>query len=319
MSHFFTTEHCPLLYGTDAPPVPDHLPAGQHGEFIRSSDNRLWLFQRQWIPTSDDIIATLIILHGTVDHSGVYHELAQELNKAGIVVYCTDMRGFGLSDGESYYIHDMDTFVSDVEAQYMRIHEKLNNVKYRFLLGKSIGGLIAAYACCSSTNIKLDGLIGLSGAFSIDESMIPSGPVMGLLYSLYLVMPKLQLKTLFQSFQLVTDETAAREWESDPLVRRGRLTVGYLYELLRCSRILDKVMKERFLPDDSTSMLMLWGEDDAIVTRAGHEQMCLFSKNSTFKTYPGGRHNLLAEPSLKAQVITDIRDWILARCKQGES
>jgi alpha-beta hydrolase superfamily lysophospholipase len=60
---------------------------------------------------------------------------------------------------------------------------------------------------------------------------------------------------------------------------------------------------------------MLWGEDDAIVTREGHEQMCAHSKNATFKTYPGGRHNLLMEPAFKMQVIVDIRDWILATCK----
>jgi alpha-beta hydrolase superfamily lysophospholipase len=314
MSHLFTTEHCPLLYGADAPPVPDNLPAGQHGEFIRSSDNRLWLFQRQWIPSSETIIATLMILHGTVDHGGVYHELALALNEVGIALFCTDMRGFGLSDGEAYYVHDMSTFVSDVEAQYARIHEKFSNVKYRFLLGKSIGGLLAAYACCSP-NVHFDGLIGLSGAFALGETMIPPGPVMGLLYSLYLIMPKLPLKSLMESSLLVSDDMAAKAWELDPLVRRGRLTVGYLYELLRCSQALDNKMKDAF--PSEMPMLMLWGEDDAIVTRAGHEQMCTFSKNATFKTYPEGRHNLLMEPTLKMQVIQDIRDWILVNCKSN--
>jgi len=97
MSQFFTTEHSPLLYGDAKPPVPDNLPTGQDGAFIRSADNRLWLFQRQWIPktTTSPILASLMILHGTVDHSGVYHDLAVELNKVGIAVFAADMRVVG--------------------------------------------------------------------------------------------------------------------------------------------------------------------------------------------------------------------------------
>jgi alpha-beta hydrolase superfamily lysophospholipase len=37
--------------------------------------------------------------------------------------------------------------------------------------------------------------------------------------------------------------------------------------------------------------------------------------DATLKTYPGGRHNLLAEPMIKEQVISDVRDWIGAHCK----
>lgn len=312
MSHFLSRNHCPRLYDADIiPPVPDNLPPGQKGEFIRSFDDQLWLFQRSWIPEKQ-IVATLMILHGTVDHSGVYHELAVELNKAGIAVFCCDMRGWGLSDGEAYYFHDVNTFVLDVEAQYTRIHEEFKDVTHRFLLGKSIGGLLAAYTCCSST-VHFDGLIGLSGAFAVDKIMVPSTPVLALLSSLNVVMPKLPLKPLMASSMLVSDETAALEWEADPLVHRERLTVGYISELLRCSNELEDILRQS--QDAFPSMLMLWGTDDAIVTLEGHELMCRYSKIASLKTYSGGRHNLLAEPEHKTQVITDIRDYILVNCK----
>ena len=41
-----------------------------------------------------------MIVHGTVDHSGVYSELGQFLAAQGVAVFASDMRGWGRSDGE---------------------------------------------------------------------------------------------------------------------------------------------------------------------------------------------------------------------------
>ena len=312
--NLFTTNHTPLLYGKDKPPVPDNLPLNQRGDFIRSSDDRLWLFQRQWIP-SIPIIATLVILHGTVDHSGVYQELATVLTKAGIAVICTDMRGWGFSDGESYYMYDIQVFVEDVQDQCKRIQQQFPQVQHHFLLGKSIGGLIAAHACCDSKEMQhyVSGMIGLSGAFGIDPNMIPRGPVRMLLHSLNMAMPKLPLKPIMPASLLVSDTAAQEKWQEDPLVRRDRLTVGYLNELLRCTEQLEETLTESF-PSD-LPVLALWGTDDEVVTKQGHELVCGFSNCATLKTYSGGRHNLLSEPQLKMQVMNDICDWIVEICK----
>lgn len=314
--NLFTTNHTPLLYGNDKPPVPDNLPSNQRGDFVRSSDNLLWLFSRQWIPPSKQqpILATLLILHGTVDHGGVYDELATLLNKAGIAVFCTDMRGWGLSDGESYYFHDVDVFVQDVKDQYLRIQQQFPHAQHHFVLGKSIGGLIAAHAVCRDGDLKFSGMIALSGAFGIDQCMIPSTPVlMILLNSLNKVMPKLPLKPLMPASLLVSDEAAQEQWQDDPLVRRERLTVGYLHELLRCTGHIEETLKS--FPAE-LPILALWGTDDEVVTKQGHELLCGKCPDcATLKTYSGGRHNLLSEPQLKAQVMNDICDWIVEICK----
>ena len=306
MSHLLYTEHCPLLYSESPPPVPDNLPSGQEGAFIRSFDDRLWLFQRQWIPPNN-VKCTLMILHGTVDHSGVYHELAMALNTVGIAVVCTDMRGWGLSDGESYYFHNIQVFVEDVVAQYNDLSTKN---KPCFLLGKSIGGLIAAYVCAQHPTL-FSGLIGLSGAFEIEG--MPSAALETMLNGLAMLAPKLPLKALMDSEQLVSDEAAQQQWEQDVLVRRGRLTVGYITEILRCIHELPtRTASSEF---EQLPKLLLWGTDDHVVTRAGHEQM-QSGQHATIHIYPGGRHNLLAEPALKDRVVGDIRDWILAQVKQ---
>ncbi len=142
--------HEPIKYGSpyDGSVVrgPPAVPEGQLGRFYPSSDKRLWLFARRWEPDGE-VLGTLMILHGTVDHSGVYAELATLLTSKGIAVFASDMRGWGLSDGEPMYFHDLETYVSDVKADYDRIHaeERFKSVKSRFILGKSIGGLIAAH------------------------------------------------------------------------------------------------------------------------------------------------------------------------------
>ena len=44
------------------------------------------------------------IVHGTVDHSGVYAELGAALAQHGVAVFASDMRGWGRSDGERLYV-----------------------------------------------------------------------------------------------------------------------------------------------------------------------------------------------------------------------
>jgi alpha-beta hydrolase superfamily lysophospholipase len=150
-----TVHHKPIKYGVpqkkDGNMEPPSVPVDQHGSFHLSFDNRLWLFGRKWEP-SGDVKATVIILHGTVDHSGVYNELALHLASKGIAVFASDMRGWGLSDGEPLFFHDLDTFVADVKADYDRIHSqpRYTSVKSRYILGKSLGGLIAAHTVARS-------------------------------------------------------------------------------------------------------------------------------------------------------------------------
>eukprot|EP00978_Attheya_sp_CCMP212_P047498 scaffold421442_cov102-Attheya_sp.AAC.1 len=124
----FSRKHKVIKYGFDKNniPPPPQLPPGQTGHFSPSVDSNLWLFSRFWEPPKGtDIKATLIISHGTVDHSGVSHELASHLAKAGVLaVFAQDMRGWGLSDGESMYMNDIDVYVEGIDAVYNDIHFK---------------------------------------------------------------------------------------------------------------------------------------------------------------------------------------------------
>ena len=334
IENMFSTKHKPIKYGFDDPsnpPSPDsvagQIPSGQTVKFLPSSDNALWLFSRSWELEPQHINntkATLIICHGTVDHSGVYNELAEELVKAGIAVFALDMRGWGLSDGESMYMNDIETFVEDVDMYYKEIHKQpaYAKVTNRFILGKSIGGLIAAYSVLEHPH-KYSGLLGLSAAYKPHPDHAVNPVLEKLLWALNAFSPKLPLKQIFDPKLIVKDADALEKWYSDPLCSKAKIRVGYAVEALRCRKELPDLVSEINLP-----MLMMIGEDDHVVSLDGLEMMlnCKRDKNfdyylmaphsqSQMKIYEGGRHNLLAEPGVKEKVIGDIKDWILRRVR----
>ncbi|MDH5676369.1 MAG: lysophospholipase [Myxococcales bacterium] len=305
-----------MRYGIEkntSPPLPAMPGGGQVVRFERSYDDRLWLLERRWIPAGP-IRATLIIVHGTVDHSGYYDDLGRALAAEGVAVVAQDMRGWGLSDGESYYFHDRTRFVADVVALQQRLDADapFAGVKHRFLLGKSIGGLVTAYTVLAHPTM-FSGLVGLSGAYGLDPAVgIPPAPVVSLLRVLARLLPKLPVRRLFDDRMLIRDPAALAALRSDPWFNRGRLRLGYVAEMLGCNGDLPLRVGELHLP-----MLMMWGSDDRVVTRAGHELMAQksASTDATFKVYEGGLHNLLQEPDLGPVVIRDVVHWILEHSK----
>ena len=299
--------HEPIRYGFDpANPPSSTVPNGQ---FTASFDKRLWMFHRSWEPEKD-VRATLMIVHGTVDHSGVYEDLAQHLVKQGIAVFAMDCRGWGMSDGESMYISSMETMVADVDALYQHIHsqDKYQNVKARFLLGKSIGGMVTVCTVAEHPN-HFTGLIGLSGAY--DSDITPSFLLRGILKVLSYVAPKLPLKRMFDEKLIVADEDALQAWRDDPLCSKDKVRVGYTVEALRVLEL----MKSSLMSEIKIPLLLQCGSEDRVVTVSGHELFAQksASEDTSVKIYPQGRHNLLQEPSLKEQVTSDIEEWILAR------
>jgi alpha-beta hydrolase superfamily lysophospholipase len=243
------------------------VPAGHRGEFCPSEDRELWLFHRAWVP-SGPVKATLSILHGTVDHSGVYEALALALARDGVAVFASDIRGWGLSDGTPLHVETFDELVADAVARCTAVHAQHGidvNVP-RFILGKSIGGLLAAHAVARHPR-AFSGLLALSGAFRIDPALAPSALTRLLLRVLAALVPRLPLKQLFDPSLIVSDPAALQHWREarptrarrctrtrtlvvgaslppmrglplmearqDPLVSRGKLTVGYITELQR--------------------------------------------------------------------------------------
>jgi len=304
-------QHKARKYGDAAPEVPllDRGVPGA-GAFHRSSDESLWLFARAWEPAEPHKAwATLMILHGPTDHSGAYAQLGERLCARGVAVFASDMRGWGRSDGEALHFHDIEAFARDVLADYRRIHgasSPYGDVRSRFLLGQSIGALMAAWVTSSNPQLW-GGFIGASGAFVMHRQQQLSKRKVKALRFLLSVAPKLRLARPFDHALIVSDAAARREWEEDALASHGRATVAYFAELLRTTEALPERLKALHVP-----ALLLWGTNDRVVSEEGHKLVLQASRDSRSRLlrYPGGFHNLLAEPAIRANLVADIEEWM---------
>jgi alpha-beta hydrolase superfamily lysophospholipase len=82
----------------------------------------------------------ILLVHGFQEHSGRYVELAGELSGAGFDVVRFDLRGHGRSGGRRGDVRDFEDFLVDVDRVF---EAAVAPDARRFLLGHSLGGLIA--------------------------------------------------------------------------------------------------------------------------------------------------------------------------------
>jgi alpha-beta hydrolase superfamily lysophospholipase len=87
----------------------------------------------------------LLISHGLGEHGGRYAEVAQELAERGITVHAIDHRGHGRSGGRRGYVAHFGEFVRDFETFRAAIAKEHPSDAPLFLLGHSMGGLIAIH------------------------------------------------------------------------------------------------------------------------------------------------------------------------------
>ncbi|ALH96133.1 alpha/beta fold hydrolase [Acinetobacter equi] len=88
------------------------------------------------------IQGTVALLHGYLEHSGIYQPIVKELLDQGFSVLTFDLPGHGLSDGSSANIKNFDDYQYVLQAvyQYVRTAEQLP--KPWIGIGQSTGGAI---------------------------------------------------------------------------------------------------------------------------------------------------------------------------------
>jgi lysophospholipase len=87
--------------------------------------------------------AVLLVSHGHGEHGGRYAELARHLAERGITVHAVDHRGHGRSGGPRGHVGRFGEYVADLEQWRRAVTTKLPPGLPVFLLGHSLGGLIA--------------------------------------------------------------------------------------------------------------------------------------------------------------------------------
>ncbi|HST59034.1 MAG TPA: lysophospholipase [Longimicrobium sp.] len=108
---------------------------------LRAGDG-VRLHHVSWIPDGAPP-AVVLVSHGHGEHGGRYAELARHLAERGMTVHAIDHRGHGKSGGPRGHVDRFADYVRDLETWRRAVTADVPATVPVFLLGHSLGGLIA--------------------------------------------------------------------------------------------------------------------------------------------------------------------------------
>lgn len=91
-------------------------------------------------PSHMAIKGTVFLLHGYLEHSGIYQPLIKQVVNQGFTVVIYDLAGHGLSDGETANIHDFHDYQDILLSVYQYLKHHLSEPYSA--IGQSTGGAI---------------------------------------------------------------------------------------------------------------------------------------------------------------------------------
>lgn len=298
-------------------PVPQHyVVEGSESRTFQTTDN-LTLFGQWWHPASGKPARGVVLLvHGTLVHSGFYAPWAKELARNGYAVFGIDLRGWGQSQGHGRrgFVRNYDEYVADVRLAWAEVRRRYPDTPV-FLQGESLGGGVVLLAQQQNA-FDAKGLI-------LNAPAIKPNPGIGIFRGTRLAFwaaslpghvmpnaPALPAKVLESGISLILrDEDAQKHFKTDPHSTHTALPYAYftaLYEATgRIKGRLDRV---------DEPLIILHGTSDVMVPHTSSRWALrrVASKDKTLKVYEGMTHATLHDKD-KRLVWLDILDWLDAR------
>lgn len=255
--------------------------------------------------------AAVIVSHGLGEHAGRYAAFARELVTRGIAVHALDHRGHGRSGGVRGFVRRFDRYVADLEEYRRRVAGDLPAGTPVFLLGHSLGGLIAIRWLETHAGVALAGAI-LSAPLLGVAVQAPRWKVAasGVLSK---VTPWLALSNEIDPAELSGDPAYIRSYREDPRVH-DKITPRLYTEMM--AAIGDAFAeKERI----SVPLLFLSPGADTVVREPDVIRFAeSLGGDVTIRRYPGFRHESLNELG-RARPIGDVIGWIEGKVLSPES
>jgi alpha-beta hydrolase superfamily lysophospholipase len=260
------------------------------------------IYYQAWLPEVD-ARAVLIVVHGLGEHCGRYMNVVNHLVPLGYALYGLDHIGHGKSEGTREFVERFDDYTNTLTI-YCNMVKGWQTGKPIFLLGHSMGGLIASYYLLDHQADFRGGI--LSAPFvkvsdSISQATITIGKILSV------VTPRAGLVTLDVS-GISRDPEVVTAYVNDPLVLHGktpvRLGVALLKAMLRVRAEAHRIT----LP-----LIILQGGGDRLIDPACAQILYdkAGSKDKTVKIYEGLYHEVFNEPE-RARVLKDVETWLAA-------
>ncbi len=249
--------------------------------------------------------ATVVLVHGYGEHIGRYEHVIAALCGAGYTVFGLDHRGHGRSGGRRAAVRRFDDFVDDLGRLFDLIVAQGPDGERRFLLGHSMGGLIATRYALGRDDLA--GLIVSGAAFTIGGELSPGRRRVSEL--LARLLPDLPAVASGPPGILSRDPEVERRFGADPLTYRGRVRRGMAYGMFAAGEETRARAGALSLP-----LLVMHGADDQLTDPAGSVAVyeAAASTDKTITLWPGLRHEIFNEPE-GPEVIAAVVAWLAAR------
>ena len=260
------------------------------------------IYFQAWLPEGD-ARAVLILVHGLGEHCGRYMNVVNHFVPLGYALYGLDHIGHGKSEGTRELVERFEDYISTLTTYYDMV-KGWQTGKPVFLLGHSMGGLIASYYLLDHQANFRGGI--LSAPFvKVSDSISQATIIVGKILSV--VAPRARLVTL-DANGISLDPEVVRAYVNDPLVFHGKTPVRLGAELLKA------MLRVRAEADRITlPLIILQGGGDRLIDPACGQILYdkAGSKDKTIKVYEGLYHEVFNEPE-RARVLKDVETWLAA-------
>ena len=278
------------------------------GELAAGDGTRL--FYRQFQAESER--ARMVISHGLGEHSGRYGNVLERMLPKGISVWAPDHRGHGQSGGQRGHVLNFEQYLTDLRQTVILARKDLPADKPCFLLGHSLGGLIALYFAQRYPDL-IDGLIASSPCLGMVIEVPPVKKVLGSFMSR--LWPGLSMGNELDAAKISRDPSVVSAYEKDPLVH-DRVSARFFTELMAAMESVNQQAATLNVP----VLMQVAGEDflvNADSSKYFFEKLTVADR--TLHIYDGIYHEIYNAPQdQKERVLDDLEAWLVERMTNVE-
>jgi len=279
------------------------------------------IFGRYWLPEEGiDPRAVIVLVHGTIMHSGLYDEMGRYLAAHGYAVYGIDLQGWGRSDGIGVRgdVYNHDAYVTDIGIVLDRMRSEFPD-RPVFAFGESLGGLVLLLGH-AQRRVFFDGLILSAPGFKPN----PRAPLFG--FRPPALAAKWGLGTIgwFGSkiptwptvpvnpglYYMFSHDKAMRDaLLEDPYVAHNWLPMRYVTAIVESNRFLEERFEVVNVP-----MLLIHGEKDELIPVESSRELArrTLGRDKTLRVVKGMGHAIMLQPERYDGMIM-IVNWMNAR------
>jgi alpha-beta hydrolase superfamily lysophospholipase len=289
--------------------TPQAAPGGTYGTDTLARPDGVSLFFRYWTQPEPQA-PLLVLLHGLGAHTGWFIDMGNALAERGLAVYAVDHRGFGRSGGPRGHVRRGMTLVEDCQGFVAEVRRRQPEGPL-FLLGHSMGAILAVYMAADDARTQRNQLAGLlllnPWVRQTAQATPPLGTQLGIALRGPLGSRRVPQTNAGSDLALMTtNPEAVKMLEQDTYWVRGR-SEGFLYQV---GGLLRAGMLRRARQVRAPTLVMQTGDDRVLVQVASRQCYdALGSADKTWKVLPGLMHDAELERERSA-VDGEIAGWV---------